>query len=322
MVPPAPLARLLAPTLIAGCLGWLPGAALAQAPPASPRPATTLGGALAAAGVDTPGLPADDLGALVADVSIEQSDTHVTLAYFDAPVGQARRRLHVRVRDASSGSWRGAVIDAEAAGTITQVRRAGAFTLVETHRDHGDNRLLVLDPDLALAGALDGTALAVLPDGVLVFDEGVRALAPACPVLVSTFWPATREVRRLHPLQPWSSPRRHFVDRVKRAYEGWGATRCAAAGHHCNPEHFEGAILSAVRADARGTRLAWIQRLGPAEGERDGPVDFRAIVLVTCDREVARLGGRCRERAFGSYDGPDGTDTTEALNQALAAAVR
>ena len=97
---------------------------------------------------------------------------------------------------------------------------------------------------------------------------------------------------------------------------------CIAANHHCNAEQFDGTLLSPVRADARGRRLAWIQRLGPPDGERNGPVDFNTLVLVTCDRETGRVGGLCRERAFGSYDGPDGTDTVEALNQGLAGKVR
>jgi hypothetical protein len=282
----------------------------------------TLGEALASTGLPTDDVSLDDLNARVVDFTSEQSDGGVAVAYFGEDPNRGSQTLHVRVRGVAGGAWRHATVDAQRAQAITQVRRAGANTIVDLHVDADANHLLVLDEQLVVTARLEGTSLAVLPDGVLVIQEDVRALVPTRPFIVSTYALASGETRRLHPTPPWGRPRQHFVDQVKRAYASWGMKACIAANHHCNAEQFDGALLSAVRADARGRRLAWIQRLGPPDGARNGPVDFNATVLVTCDRETGQVGGRCRERAFGSYDGPDGTKTVEALNKGLAGKVR
>ena len=126
------------------------------------------------------------------------------------------------------------------------------------------------------------------------------------------------DTRRIHPVEPWSLPRQRFVGRVARAYGSWGSKACVAAAHHCRADWFDGMVASEVRIDPRGARLAWVERLGPAEGEHDGPLDFHTHVLVTCDRAAGGTATRCRERAFGNYDGPEGKETLEVLDAALA----
>jgi hypothetical protein len=105
------------------------------------------------------------------------------------------------------------------------------------------------------------------------------------------------------------------VDRVRRAYASWGLQRCLAAGHPCNADRFDAFVVSEVRADARGERFGWVTRFGPPDDASMGPVDFRAYVVVSCDRTAT--GATCREYAFGGYDGPEGPNTAGALASAL-----
>jgi hypothetical protein len=190
---------------------------------------------------------------------------------------------------------------------------------VDTQPAEADHRLLFVNPvTLEVGRATDGALLAVLPDDALVLRENAGRFVPTRPVAVSLYLPGPEATGRLHPVPPWSPAREAYVDRVKRAYAGWKLKNCIAAGHHCNAEQFDAEIVSDVRFNGRGTRLAWIMRFGPPPGAGNGPVDFHVHVLVACDRDPRSTTGTCRERAFGSFDGPDGRETTALLESALA----
>jgi hypothetical protein len=293
----------------------------APAPPGVDPNTPTLAEAMATAGVDASGLPPIDLAGRVSDFAVNQSASLVVLAYGDAPGSAAPRTLHVRLREGPGTTWRHATIDAarHGAGAVTQIQPAGRWVLVDTRVDDRNDVLLVLDEALGVRHAVQGHLLAVLPDEVALLQDNTGRFAPTRPVLVSTCLLSTAAVEPLHPIPPWSAPRARFVERVKRAYSSWGMKNCIEAGHHCNAEQFDGAIASDVRVGPRGRDVAWVERLGPAEGAASGPVDFRTHVLVTCDTGASSSVGRCRERAFGSYDGPDGKATFEVLSTAFAA---
>lgn len=300
-------------------------AALAAQPagvPPGSRPVSTLADALAAFGIDTSGLAKEALATRVSDFAVDTSDAHALVAYYEA--GGASRVIQILVREGSAGAWHHAAVDGAVhhAGVVTQIRQAGTLTLIDTRVDDATDVLLVLDRTLAITRVVAGHLLAVLPDNTVLLRENTGEYAPTQPALVSVFVPWTGARARLHPVPPWSLPRQRFVDRVKRAYSSWGLKACIEAQHHCNAERFDGAVVSEVRADPRGDRVAWVERLGPPAGSPRGPVDFHTHVLVTCDRPALGTGGRCRERAFGGYDGPDGKATLEALDSVVTAPTR
>jgi hypothetical protein len=291
--------------------------------PEATRQVTTLGAALAAAGVDPGGLTAADLAARVADVTIEREESAVLLAGYEHLDGAPHGTIRVMVREGAQAAWRRAAIDAAAAGSggITQVRRAGAFTLIDTRKDDRTDVMLVLDGSLQLTRTVPGHLLATLPGGTVLLQENTSDYAPSRPVFVALFEPGADTISRIHPLEPWSAPRARFVDRVRRKYSAMNRTECDAAGHHCDPRLFDGAIVSEVRVDPYGTRAVWVERLGPGDGAR-GPVDFHVYVVVACDRAARASTATCRERAFGTYDGPDGKVTQDVLDSTVASRAR
>jgi hypothetical protein len=295
--------------------------ASAQPAPAtqSPGAVVTLASALSAAGIDPVGIPGAELTAGVSGITISTSGPAIVLAYSDAAVPRSGF-LHVRVRgETGRTDWRHAAIDATqyGAGVVTQVRRAGSRLLVDTRIDDDTDTLVVLNASLGVERAVPGHLLALLDDDSVLVRENTAPFAPTRPVLVSTCALSTGEMRRLHPLPPASAPRKRFVDRVQRAYASWRMRGCLEAGHHCNAERFDGAIVSDVRVESRGGRVAWVERLGPPDGMANGPIDFRIHVLVTCALGTAGLAGQCVERAFTTYDGPDGKTTMEVLDSAF-----
>jgi hypothetical protein len=279
--------------------------------------------ALAVAGVDASGMSPNDLAGRASDLAVNQSASLVALAYGGTPGSAGPPTIHVRAREGPGATWRHATIDAarHGAGAVTQVQPAGRWLLVDTRVDDRNDVLLVLDEALGVRHAVQGHLLAVLPGDVALVRDNTGRFAPTSPVLVSTCLLTTGAVEPLHPFPPWSAPRTRFVERVKRAYSSWGMKNCIQAGHHCNAEQSDGAVVSDVRVGPRGRDVAWVERLGPAEGASSGPVDFRIHVLVICDTG-AGVGVRCRERAFGSYDGPDGKETLDVLAGAFVGSGR
>lgn len=277
----------------------------------------TVGEFLEEAGVPAQGLPPEALAVTALDFAAEAGAERSAIAY-RAEEADGRVRLHVRVLDHAAATWRTAVFDDPEIthGGLTQILEVNSRLVLDLERDPFTGDVLVLDGALVPQARLDGTLVGALPDGSVLFRENLESARPAHPLAVSIYVPPAGSVQRVYPLpsQPGNT-RSTFIERVRKAYGAWGRQRCAAAGHPCDPTQFDAAIVSEVRATVRGDRFAWVTRFGAAEGESEGPVTFRAYVMVVCDRGAS--GSRCRDYAFGEYDGPDGPTTQAALTASL-----
>lgn len=274
---------------------------------------------LTTSGLPADGVDADELDAVPLDFAVETGIATTALAY-RINTADGLTRLVVRLRDRSAATWRAASFDAAdmTRGAVQEVRDLGDWIVVDTGRDDLTGDLLVFDKALTLHERLDGTLVDVLPGGALLYRENAAEARPAQPLMVSIFNPGSRARSRIYPPgPPVSSTRQGYTDRVRREFGNWGLQRCLAVGHPCNADLFDAFVVSGVRADARGRRFSWVTRFGPAEHDTAGPVDFRAYVLVACDRIMGSAEAVCRERAFGHFDGPEGPNTLGALAVAL-----
>jgi hypothetical protein len=285
---------------------------LAQTPP------VRLGEVLAGAGVPSDGLATADLAAPVADYAVEQRPEQSSVVYHAGPPGEARV-MHVLVRDHGQRAWRSAAIPSNPGGDgeLAQVRFDRTRLVVETQAGAHTGRVLVLDRDLTVTKRFDGLLLAMLPRGALLLRE--HSPTRAHPVLVGVYTPQTDSLTRIYPQPPWSEARQQFIERAGRAYARWGLRNCIAAGHSCNTEQFDASIVSEVRLNDAGTRLAWITRFDSREDGAAPPVDANAHVVVACREDDQTRQWTCRERPFVNYDGPEGKKTSAAL---LAAVLR
>ena len=150
---------------------------------------------------------------------------------------------------------------------------AGRWVLVDTRVDDSNDVLLVLDEALGVRHSGPGHLLAALPDDVVLLQDNTGTVAPTRPVLVSTFLLTDRCGRTAFTRCPRGrAPARGSSTACGSAPTRRGARRkCIEAGHHCNAEQFDGAIVSDVRVGPRGSDVAWVERLGPAEGASTAP---------------------------------------------------
>lgn len=308
--------------LLALALGCLAARPAAQGParegsPEEQASAVVLRDALASAGFDLTGIPESELSLRVSDFTVEQSSSRTTVAYSDAARDAPGRAIHVRVRDGAARQARHATLPAAAtgAGLVSQVHTTATLTFLDTKVADDTDVMLVLDASLAVSRAVPGHILVVLQDGTVLVRDNTAAFAPARPVRVALYRAGADAPEALHPRDPFSPPRQRFVERVKKAYASWGTKACGQTRHGCDPSVFDGEIVSEVRTDPHDLRLAWVERLGPSESVPDGPIGFRTYVLVTCERVGAK--GRCSERAFGGFDGPEGKTTNDVLDSAF-----
>lgn len=311
---------------------------------AGPAHAETLGGVLAARGVEPPP-PRLVLDQPLDTYQILDDERDLLVVYAEAPAGaarlqaarfeRARRRWTVAPLDwrvAADGGGANALEPQWCRSGLAIDRFPGGF-LLRSHINPSAECTVVLGPDLSVRAVLAGWPVATLADGRLVYQRNQVHFASFHPVALALLDARRPKEIALYPPRPPREIRRAHVDRLRGVYtEAW----CNAHNHPCDPEQFDERLSDRVVADAGGDALAfvtaWDETVGWSDAERWGRLEpFRELraALAGWDGSTAPpdalfgglAAGLARARRLGAREHIDAALASEPALRELVDAV-
>ncbi len=225
--------------------------------------AQTLGEALKARSIDTTGLSDVRLALRITSfASLDDAEVFAIAYYPDDGSGRLGDSLYVDLLEKRAGRWVSSQLRRDApqgvnfGGSVLEIIRLGDFLYLNTHVNPSAAYTLALTRDLKYSASIYGWPLAVLPDGLLIFQNSQLHFAPTHYAEISVFDPRSKRSWLIYPRWPFQAARREHMEKVCTAYAKRGEQWFREHNHHGNPELFDSyrrgdvAVNPATRAAA------------------------------------------------------------------------
>lgn len=236
------------------------------------RPSTlagsTLRDALAGSGIAASGRNAADLDRKITSYAIlDAPDVYVIGYYPDAGGGLLGETLYVDLYRKLQAVWvtrrygrnaEGGDHQSLFGGSVVGIMKSGDYFLIDTHVNPSASLTLIVDKDLNYQDTLYGWAVAVFPDGLVVYQHSEVHFAPTHYVEMSVYDPRNKKHWQIYPQKPYQPVRQQHVEKVRAAYQKRGDAWFREHNHHGDPELFDNGFQGEVATNEATHSIAFL----------------------------------------------------------------
>ncbi len=229
---------------------------------------STLRNALIGSGIPVTGLEATDLDTKITSyATLDAQDEFVIGYYPDDGKGLLGETLCVALYRKHQSQWvtrrfgrnaEGKENQSLFGGAVVGILKSGDYFLFNTHVNPSASLTMVVDKDLNYHDSVYGWAVAIFPDGLIIYQHSEVHFAPTHYVEISVYDPRSKRHWQIYPKKPYQPVRQQHIGKVRAAYQKRGDAWFREHNHHGDPELFDNYLQGEVAANGATHSLAFV----------------------------------------------------------------